>query len=97
MNADRTPLFYMANLGAEVSRLFAARNRGEKAVEPALDRCKQIINDFLHVEEHVSRKREILLLKDVLEDVATGENRYNVSEEDLEEYFLPFALRLQTQ
>jgi len=93
MNAERTPLFYMANLGAEVSRLYAAKG---DAAEGALARCLDIIDKYLKAEQHPWRQQEVSVLKNVIEDIASCGNRYDVSEEDLEEYFLPFALRLQS-
>lgn len=95
MNDERTPLFYMANLGAEVSRLYAAKKKDDEAVKAELQRCMDIIDALVSVESHFWRRQEVSILKDVLEDIAAGNDRYDVSEEDLEEYFLPFALRLQ--
>jgi len=91
MNTERTPLFYMANLGAEVSRLYAAKEK-----TAPLARCLNIIEQYIQVEVYPWRKREIAILKDVVEDIATGGNKYDISAEELEEYFLPFALRLQS-
>jgi len=93
MNAERTSLFYMANLGAEVSRLCAAKG---DAAESALTRCFDIIDKFLQIEVYPWREKEISILKEVIEDIAVNGNKFDVSEEDLEDYFLPFALRLQT-
>lgn len=97
MNAVRTPLFYMANLGAEVSRLCAARDRSEADAAAPLNRCLKIIDDYARVETVPSHMQEVSILRDVITDIARKDRRFRVSPEELESYFVPFATRLLTR
>lgn len=95
MNVERTPLFYIANLGAEVSRLFAAKSRDEAAVKASQDRCLRIIEEYTRVQQAPAARQEVAILRDVIDDIASNRKRFDVSQKELEEYFLPFVLRLQ--
>lgn len=95
MNPARTPLFYMANLGSEVARLNSAQERGGSDVEAPLARCLHILDEYERVELSLGGRKEAETLRRVLIDFAKQEHKYSVSAEQLEDYFMPFALRLQ--
>ena len=94
MNAARTQLFYMANLGSEVGRLCAASERSEVEAQAPLKRCLNIIDDYARVETVPSHMQEIAVLSDVLKDIAHRGRRFQVSSDELDSYFAPFAARL---
>ncbi len=96
-SADRTSLFYMANLGAEVVRLSAARERGIDDAKTALSRCLNIIDEYKRVETSPGGKKEAETLRRVLADFIKEKRQYSVDANQLEEYFMPFALRLQRE
>lgn len=95
MNADRNSLFLMANLGSEVSRLLSFKEKGdlEEAKKSCL-RSEQILNQISDCPDMKSRQPEIIILKDIIEDLVVPKNRYSIIPEDLRNYFTPFAARL---
>lgn len=94
MNIQRTPVFYMANLGAEVSRIISSRERGDtEGARNALMRSFSIIEKVLSFEEMKPRIPEINILKNVLESMAKT-NLSSSENENLKSYFDPFASRL---
>ena len=95
MNTTRTPLFYMANLGAEVVRLSTARERNASDAKASLDRCLHILDEYEHVETSYGGRKEAETLRRVLADLLKDKRQYSVDAKQLEEYFMPFALRLQ--
>ena len=97
MNSARTPLFYMANLGAEVARLSAARKRSIDDAKAALSRCLNIIDEYERVEKSRGGIEEAETLRRVLSDFIKKKRQYSVDAEQLEAYFMPFALRLQRE
>ena len=95
MNTARTPLFYMANLGSEVARLSSALERGAADAQAPLARCLHILDEYERIEPSPGGKEEAETLRRVLVDFARQKHEYSVSAKQLEEYFMPFALRLQ--
>ena len=94
MNTQRTPVFYMANLGAEVSRALSARETGDmQGVKEAVQRSLLIIEKILIFNEMKPRAPEIDILKNVLENL-TNANFSSRESENLKSYFYPFASRL---
>jgi len=97
MNTVRTPLFYMANLGAEVARLSIARERSVVDTEASLARCLHILDEYESIETSPGGRKEAETLRRVLVDFVKEGGQYSVNAEQLEEYFMPFALRLQRE
>ncbi len=85
----------MANLGAEVARLSIARERGTDDAKASLSRCLHILDEYEHVETSPGGRKEAETLRLVLADFVKEERQYSVEAEQLEEYFMPFALRLR--
>jgi hypothetical protein len=95
MNTARTPLFYMANLGSEVARLSSALENGVADAQASLARCLHILDEYERIEPSTGGKKEAETLRRVLVDFVRQEREYSVSAKQLEEYFMPFALRFQ--
>lgn len=96
MNSERTPLFLMANLGAEVSRVFSLSDKGDK--ENALrasGRAKAIITDLYKYEEMLPRKQELEKIIDII-DSKFSDIGINVQNSDVLDYFNHFALKLMS-
>ncbi len=95
MNTERTPAFLMANLGSEVSRVYAAREACDMArIEQSFTRALSILERLREHPLLAGRTAEIEILQDVLMDSATAHPRYAVSKGQFEAYFLPFAQRV---
>ncbi len=92
MNTTRTPLFLIANLGSEVSRLLDAKKNGDNhAMNSAYDRSKKILDQIMVSPEMKPRLAEMAILEMILKDTTSLKPEYNVSPLELESYFLPFA------
>ena len=88
----RTAAFYIANLGSEVSRLQSAHARGDtQAVESALARSRGIFTKLSEMSLRDSARAEIKILEEVVEDLPRQKQRFAVTAQSLESYFLPFA------
>ena len=98
MNTLRTPLFLMANLGAEVSRFFNAIGKHDK--ESALlasERARKMVLQIEGFPQMESRKEEVEKIMMILDDCMKEEKNLKVSPHDLQNYFLPFATRFLKQ
>ena len=94
MNTQRTPVFYMANLGAEVTRAISLREKGNmQSAQDSISRAFLIIEKVLSFEEMKPRTEEINILKSVLESLVS-DNFSSRESENLKNYFYPFASRL---
>ncbi|KKR45988.1 MAG: hypothetical protein A3G47_00535 [Candidatus Zambryskibacteria bacterium RIFCSPLOWO2_12_FULL_39_45] len=94
MNTTRTSLFLMANLGSEVSQIFSAKAKGNTNLfSSAMERAKAILLELKNLPD-TKNNAEINILADVIDDIGQDSNKYEVSTEDMQSYFLPFAMRL---
>ncbi len=94
MNIERTSLFLMANLGSEVSQIFSAKEMGNDSLAlGAMNRAKLIFLELKDLPE-TANNAEITILADVIDDIGQVEKKYDVSKEELQSYFYPFAMRL---
>ena len=97
MNAARTSLFLMANLGAEASRLIAAKERLDAdAAKAALARAESILGEIAHLPDMKPRAEELAALLKASRSIAGDEPR-KISSLHLKSYFVPFAMRLMTR
>ena len=97
MNAERTTVFLMANLGSEMARFFRLKKQGRlDLAKGAASRAQKIIESICDQAEPGARA-ETLLIKEVLDDAQTNTPRYVISEQDLNSYFAPFAQRILTK
>lgn len=91
----RTPAFLMANLGSDVSQLFMHLEQGEKRLAvSAAGRAQKIIAELLIHTELVGRTEEIEMLREIIDDALSGKQLLDVSKDELEDYFLPFSMRV---
>jgi hypothetical protein len=95
MNTNRTSLFLMANLGAEVSRIISFKERREDALaKEALLKANNIIDKIKVMPEMKTRMQEIDALSNVIEDILKNKPTLNIATEHIKAYFVPFSLRL---
>lgn len=91
---ERTPLFYLANLGSEVNRIFTLKEKGlSKDAEGAYARAMSIVEKLLNHPEIEGGTEEIKMLKNYLEQSMRSENAQSLKKE-WQEYFSPYANRL---
>ncbi|PIU15915.1 hypothetical protein COT20_01020 [bacterium (Candidatus Gribaldobacteria) CG08_land_8_20_14_0_20_39_15] len=83
----------MANIGSEVSRMIAAKERGDALnLQQSTERALEILDLTINSNQKKSCFRELLRLRDVLADYGFNLFNFVVDKRDLNEYFLPFAL-----
>lgn len=91
---ERTPLFYLANLGSEVHRIFILKEKGLlKEAEGAYVRAMGIVEKLLSHPDLEGRTGEIKMLKDYLEQSMKSECVQFLKKE-WQGYFSPYANRL---
>lgn len=91
---ERTALFYLANLGSEVNRIFTLKEKGlTREAEGAYLRATDIIEKLLTHPELEGRTDEIKILRDYLEQSLTSE-RTEFLKKEWQGYFSPYANRL---
>jgi len=87
----------MANIGSEINRAFSWRQKGDKQnEEAAVWRALELLDLTLADKKWRGRTRELRRLREVLCDMFLGNNEYNIKLEELEDYFLPFALKVRS-
>ena len=96
MNTIRTPLFYMANLGSEISRaLLEYEQKDFKRMRNSILRAEEIIKKIEEFSEMKDRNGELEILKSVIKDLNRG--KFELNRDQLLDYFSPFATRLTAQ
>ncbi len=92
---QRSPLFLMANLGSEVSKIFSAHEKNNmEMLISAHRKAQEIISQIVLFPEMRSRIPEIEILSSVISDISVANPRFQVSQKNLKSYFYPFALQL---
>lgn len=95
MNTTRTPQFYMANLGSEVSGIYSALSVADhEACHARYERAKKIITEWRLLEKRPSAVAEMDLLENIIDDLVSVKRKFKVPKVDMEAYFRPFALRV---
>lgn len=93
MNTTRTPLFYMANLGSEVSRaLLEYQKKDYKKMRTSIIRANDIIAKIEKFPEMKGRTGELEILKSIIKDL--NKKKFELNKSQLLGYFNPFAIRL---
>ncbi len=82
----------MGNTGSEIHRLVLSQNRDQPRFDAALDRALELIDLTLADPRWKKRYKEIARVREVLCDIIFGENQYDTSLKDLDNYFFQFAL-----
>lgn len=95
MNTERTPLFYMANLGSEVSRAILEYQKEDfEKMRNTIIRAENIINKIAEFPEMKSRTGELEILRSIIEDL--NQNKLEINKDHLVNYFTPFATRFMS-
>ena len=82
----------LANVGSEVGRMLRWRDRDERLMTSAFDRALELLDLTLADPRWRDRLREIARARELLCDAATGGREYATTLEDLDRYFLAFAV-----
>ncbi|HEV8308888.1 MAG TPA: hypothetical protein VGW35_14600 [Methylomirabilota bacterium] len=82
----------LANVGSEVGRMRRWRGRDERLVTGAFDRALELLDLTLADPRWRDRLREIARARELLCDAAAGGSDYGTTLEDLDRYFLAFAV-----
>ena len=91
-NAPRTPLFYMANLGSEISRALLEYQRKDfEKMRDSIIRARGIMGKIEEFSEMKGRTDELEILKSIVEDL--NQKKLEINSEHLMNYFIPFAAR----
>ena len=95
MNIDRTPLFYMANLGSEVSRAILEYQKDDfMTMHNSILRAKNIIEKIKEFPEMKGRTGEINILKSIIDNL--NQKKLEINKEHLINYFTPFTTRFMS-
>ena len=91
-NAPRTPLFYMANLGSEITcALLEYQRKDFEKMRDSIIRARGIMAKVEEFPEMKGRTGELEILKSIVEDL--NQKKLEINSEHLMNYFIPFAAR----
>ena len=91
-NAPRTPLFYMANLGSEITRALLEYQREDfEKMRHSIIRAQGIMGKIEEFPEMKGRMGELKILKSIVEDL--NQKKLEINSDHLINYFIPFATR----
>ena len=82
----------LANVGSEVGRMRRWRGRDDRLAQAAFERALELVDLTLADPRWRYRLREIARARELLCDAATGGREYGATLEDLDRYFLAFAV-----
>jgi hypothetical protein len=82
----------LANVGSEVGRMLRWRGRDERLMAGAFERALELLDLTLADPRWRDRLGEIARARELLCDAATGGREYSTTLEDLDRYFLAFAV-----
>ena len=82
----------LANVGSEVGRMLRWRERDERLAAGALDRALELLDLTLADPRWRGRLSEIARARELLCDAAAGGGSYGSTLEELDRYFLAFAV-----
>jgi hypothetical protein len=82
----------LGNVGSEVGRMRRWRDRDERLMSRAFERALELLDLTLADPRWQGRRREIARAREALCDAATGGIEYGTTLEDLDRYFLAFAV-----
>jgi len=97
MKTNRTPQFYMANLGIEVAGMYECKKNGNASLlREGYARARGILDRIVSCDNS-SARAEGGLLGQVVDDIVSDHPKLSVSKEDLEDYFMPFMIKATGQ
>lgn len=82
----------MANIGSEVSRTIAWKDKNAKDANLSFNRTLELIGLTMKDPKNRGRLREIARVKELFTDWFLGEGSYKSSKEVWQKYFLQFAI-----
>lgn len=82
----------LANVGSEVGRMRRWRGLDDRLAQAAFERALELVDLTLADPRWRHRLREIARARELLCDAATGGREYGTTLEDLDRYFLAFAV-----
>ncbi|HCY17618.1 MAG: hypothetical protein UR62_C0007G0020 [Candidatus Nomurabacteria bacterium GW2011_GWF2_35_12] len=95
MNTNRTPLFYMANLGSEISHaLLEYEKKDFQKMRDSIFRAENIIKKIKEFPEMKGRTGELEILKSIIKNLS--QKKFELDKNQLLDYFSPFAIRLMS-
>ena len=87
----------MANLGAEVSRIIAAKEKNDKVLlQGATLRADRMLDEIKTSPDMRPRLAEIEMLSQAIHAVGDSVSELHISPQNIKAYFMPFAIRLMT-
>ena len=92
MNTTRTPLFYMANLGSEISRALLEYEKNDfEKMRGSTSHAESIIEKIKEFPEMSGRTGELEILQSIVADLNL--KKFELDKNQLLNYFYPFAIR----
>lgn len=82
----------LGNVGSEVGRMRCRSGNDEASAVAAFERALELLDLTLADPRWRGRRREIARARELLCDAASGGREYGSTVEDLDRYFLPFAV-----
>lgn len=82
----------LGNVGSDVGRMLRWRGRNERLMTGAFHRALELLDLTLADPRWRNRLREIARARELLCDAAAGGGEYGTTLEDLDRYFLAFAV-----
>ena len=82
----------LGNVGSEVGRMLRARGGDQGLRTRAFERALELLDLTLADQRWRGRLREIARARELLCDAASGGTEYGTTLEDLDRYFLAFAV-----
>lgn len=82
----------LGNVGSEVSRARAWQGRDDAASQKAMERALELMDFTLNDLRWRGRLKEITRGREIMVDAIEGGKEYNSTLEDLDQYFLAFAI-----
>ena len=82
----------LGNVGSEVGRMRRWRDRDERLATAAFDRALELLDLTLADARWRGRLKEIARARELLCDAASGGREYGATLDELDRYFLEFAL-----
>lgn len=82
----------MGNIGSEIHRMVLSQNKDPLKLNSAMDRALELIDLTLSDRRWLKGYKEIARVREVLCDIFFGQNQYNTSLKELDDYFFKFGL-----